>query len=72
MKRSVNLSRTRKPRNVNNDIALFLSDIGVTSDMLRAVKRDADEDIIQAFLTEDWERSLSNRAAWDRGEEGME
>jgi len=35
MKRSVNFSRTRKSRNVTNDIAAFLGDIGYTSAMLR-------------------------------------
>lgn len=36
MKRSVNFSRTRKSRNVTNDIIAFLQDVGITSEMLRA------------------------------------
>jgi len=36
MKRSVNFSQTRKPRNAVNDIATFLQDIGVTPEMLCA------------------------------------
>lgn len=39
MKRSVNFSHTRKGRNTTNDIAAFLSDIGVTADQLRAEQK---------------------------------
>ena len=79
MKRSVNFARTRKSRNTTNDIAAFLSDTGITAEMIRAeqeaqakLKRDADEAAIQAFLTQDWERIMAERAAWDRGESADE
>ena len=49
MKRSVNFSKTRKPRNAIHDIASFLQDIGITSEMLQDSRRIPKHDCAICF-----------------------